>query len=65
LTATRQVRELEAGTGGHVPIIAVTASATEEEESACRDAGMDGFVVKPVSKAALVAALRVYVPCTL
>lgn len=54
-------REMSKGQRRRVPIIAVTASATSEEEQACVAAGMDGFVTKPVSTAGLLAALRPYV----
>jgi CheY-like chemotaxis protein len=47
LTATRLIREREHGSGGHVPIIAVTAGATLEDREHCLSAGMDGFVSKP------------------
>jgi CheY-like chemotaxis protein len=31
-----------------IPIIALTASAVEGDEQTCRDAGMDGYLAKPV-----------------
>jgi CheY-like chemotaxis protein len=46
---TRKIRAMETGAGGHVPIIAMTANAFEEDRRKCFEAGMDGFVVKPVS----------------
>jgi DNA-binding response OmpR family regulator len=38
-------------------IIALTAAVMPEERQACRDAGMDDFVVKPIDRAMLAAAL--------
>ena len=46
---TRKIRAMEKGAGGHVPIVAMTANAFEEDRRKCFEAGMDGFVVKPVS----------------
>ena len=46
---TRKIRAMEKGAGGHVPIMAMTANAFEEDRRKCLEAGMDGFVVKPVS----------------
>ncbi len=46
---TRKIRAMEIGAGGHVPIMAMTANAFEEDRRKCFEAGMDGFVVKPVS----------------
>jgi CheY-like chemotaxis protein len=43
--ATRQIREL----GLSIPIIAMTASDLPEDEAICREAGMNGFLTKPVS----------------
>ncbi len=46
--ATRQIRQLEQGTGKHTPIIALTANALEEARQECLAAGMDDFATKPV-----------------
>ena len=46
---TRKIRAMEIGAGGHVPIMAMTANAFEEDRRKCFEAAMDGFVVKPVS----------------
>jgi two-component system, sensor histidine kinase and response regulator len=48
LTATRQIRRLEAGLG-RVPVIAVTAGTVSGARRACLDAGMDDFLAKPFS----------------
>jgi len=58
-------RALRAGEGAaHTPVLALTASAAAEEEQRCRDAGMDGFVTKPVGIAQLRAALAPYLERT-
>ena len=46
--ATRQIRELEQESGGHTPIIALTAGTMDEERSECMNVGMDDFVSKPI-----------------
>jgi signal transduction histidine kinase/CheY-like chemotaxis protein len=48
LQAAMQIRREEAG-GAHVPIVAMTASAMNEERDRCLAAGMDDFISKPVS----------------
>ena len=49
LTATRKIREREKQTGRHVPIIAMTAHAMKGDQQRCLEAGMDGYLTKPVS----------------
>jgi CheY-like chemotaxis protein len=48
LEAAATIRRLEQQTRTHVPIIAMTAHAMQEYQDKCRDAGMDGYVSKPV-----------------
>ena len=46
--ATRKIRELEAGTGRHVPIIALTAHALESYMKKSHSSGMDDYLTKPI-----------------
>ncbi|MFO0722683.1 MAG: response regulator [Myxococcota bacterium] len=55
LEATRQIRRRPGGMD--LCIIALTANANEEYRQACRAAGMDGFLTKPVSREQLRRAL--------
>lgn len=54
LEATRDIRQLEAERHlPHCPIVAVTANASDADRQVCFEAGMDGFISKPVRKAVL------------
>lgn len=48
LEATRRIRHQEAASGGHIPIIAMTAHALNEDRRRCLEVGMDEHVVKPI-----------------
>ena len=45
---TAAIRRHEAQTGGHLPILAMTAHAMKGDDDECRAAGMDGYVSKPI-----------------
>ncbi len=53
LDATRRLR----ASGVTTPVVALTANAFEEDRHACLEAGMDDFLVKPLSPDALRAIL--------
>ncbi len=61
--ATRRLRDWEKDNyRARVPVVALTASAMEEDEERCRAAGMDAFVAKPVNLEMLRAVLEQYCP---
>jgi len=58
LEATQRIREREKSSGRHIPIVAMTANAFEEDRRRCYEAGMDGYVVKPVSAQAILSEIE-------
>jgi two-component system, sensor histidine kinase len=56
LEATRAIRKLSE-LGARVPIVAITANATDEDRRKCLEAGMDDVVVKPIDPRALHAVI--------
>ncbi|MDQ6725280.1 MAG: response regulator [Actinomycetota bacterium] len=55
--ASAEIRRRE-GSGPHVPIVAVTASAIKGDEERCLAAGMDAYVTKPVTVETMGDVLR-------
>ncbi len=53
LEATAAIRQEEQRTGGHIPIVAMTAHALRGDRERCLAAGMDGYVPKPIEPAEL------------
>jgi hypothetical protein len=60
--AARAIRALERETGGHVPIIAVTAHAMDGDAEGILAAGIDRYMTKPLRKGDIVDALVEFRP---
>jgi len=59
IEATRRIRAAEDENGvAPIPIFALTADALETGRQACQEAGMNGFLTKPVDPAALDAVIE-------
>lgn len=54
LAATQRIREKELETGDHIPIVALTAHG---DPGACREAGMDAFLKRPLDEEKLLDVL--------
>ena len=63
IEATRRIRAAEGERGAaRTPIIALTANAFDEDRNACVEAGMDGFLPKPLDRERLEATLATVKP---
>jgi len=58
LQTTEAIRAREQETGGHVPILAMTAHAMQRDRERCLRAGMDAYVTKPLSPEELYGAIE-------
>jgi two-component system sensor histidine kinase/response regulator len=59
LQATAAIRALNAS-ASRVPIVAMTANAMRDDEKMCLDAGMDGYISKPIDRRKLIEVLAQY-----
>lgn len=58
IEASKRIRAHEAATGApHTPILALTANTLVEDRYACFEAGMNGFLIKPLDREKLDEAL--------
>src|ERR1035437_10166827 len=60
--ATAAVREMEKGTGKHIPIVALTAHAVTGDRERCLAAGMDGYIAKPIRPEELFEQIEALIP---
>jgi len=56
--ATAEIRRLEATTGTHLPIVAMTANAMDGDRAKCLAAGMDDYLAKPLETVEVRALLQ-------
>lgn len=56
--AAAEIRHREQSTGGHIPIVAMTAHALNGDEERCLAAGMDAYTPKPIRAAELYSTLE-------
>ena len=55
--ATKAIRKSEAGTGLHIPIVALTAHAMSCDEATCLEVGMDAYLTKPIDFKLMVSTI--------
>ena len=60
--ATRAIRAAEAGSGGHVPIVALTAHAMAGDAESILAAGVDHYLTKPLKKSAIAERIAAHCP---
>ena len=56
--ATAVIRDRERLEGGHIPIVALTAHAMKGDRERCIEAGMDGYIAKPIKSSELYAIIE-------
>ena len=64
LEAAAAIRTKERTSGGHVPIIAMTAHAVKGFRERCLEAGMDDYITKPINPEELFKAVEAAVADT-
>ena len=62
LEATRSIRMRDKALGTHTPVIAMTAHAMTGDRERCLDAGMDGYIGKPIRVAELMEEIQRHAP---
>lgn len=63
-SAANLIRQLEKGSGSHVPILGVTANVRAAQQSEMLEAGMDDIIHKPFRTDEIVAKISQFVPST-
>ena len=59
--AAATIREYEKNTGRHLPIIAMTANAMQDDKEKCVQAGMDDYISKPINVKKLTEVLHLWI----
>jgi CheY-like chemotaxis protein/HPt (histidine-containing phosphotransfer) domain-containing protein len=63
MEATRRIRDPQTAIPNRsIPIVAITANAMQSDRELCLEAGMNDYIAKPVSPAALAGALEKWLP---
>lgn len=57
-SATKAIRDLEKKSGGHIPILGVTASVRQAQQDEMFSAGMDDIILKPYGTRDLIGNIR-------
>ncbi len=65
LEAATAIRALECGTGRHLPIVAMTAHAMKGDQERCLEAGMDGYISKPIQPGRMMEVIAQVTGCAL
>ncbi|MDX9769165.1 MAG: response regulator [Tenuifilaceae bacterium] len=58
IVATKKIREIEASSNSHTPIIAITANALLGDKEECLAAGMDDYISKPFQIEVLIQKMK-------
>lgn len=58
IISTKKIREIEASTESHTPIIAITANALLGDKEECLTAGMDDYISKPFQIEVLIEKMK-------
>lgn len=58
IVSTKKIREIEASTTSHTPIIAITANALLGDKEECIEAGMDDYISKPFQIEVLIQKMK-------
>lgn len=62
LEATKRIRQMEAKSGAHVPIVAMTAHAMRGDRERCLEAGMDDYLTKPINPELMLGVISKFAP---